>query len=72
MIIHEVLKNRKLESAWKAHKPINAQRQYLKMKWFRGQVTLGNFILYLVEEHQDRFYFWYTSAANFRKYRTVQ
>jgi hypothetical protein len=60
MIIHEVLKNRKLESAWKAYGPINTPRQYLKLKWFRGQVTQGNFILYLIEEYTDRFYLWYT------------
>jgi hypothetical protein len=72
MIIHEVLKRRKLEGVWKAYGPINAPRQYLKLKQFRQQVTRGDFVLYLIEEYSDRFYFWYTSKEDFKKYRVNQ
>lgn len=56
------MKTKNQESVWKAYKSVDASsRQYLKLKRFKKQVRRCDFILYLIEEHPDRFHFWYTS-----------
>jgi hypothetical protein len=70
MIIHEVLKNRSLESVWKAYRLVSSsKRQYLKLKWFKCEVGQGKFVLYHIDEYADRFHFWYTDIDNFIKFR---
>lgn len=59
MIIHEVLKNKPLESVWQAHKPIGSERLYLKLKKFKSDAREGRYILYRIEECHDKTYFWY-------------
>jgi hypothetical protein len=59
MVIYEVLKNKPLESVWRAYKPVGSQRLYLKLKKFKQQAREGRYFLYRIEEYANKTHFFF-------------